>query len=227
MLITDPPPRSIMWGTASWVRLNAVVTFQRSAPSKAFSVVSMNAWGMVPPALLTTMSMPPSSATAASTSFAMPSRDPRSPSTTTAFRPSASICAATSASWSAVRAPMTTSAPTSAKAVAMRAPMPRPAADTTATLPSSRKRSRITGTSPLSPTVSWAWRWSYRRRAGPRHRWGPTLSGSGRRAPVGPVIGHRGGRRPPVGLGDDVGRPARGPQPGPARSRHPRRRARC
>ena len=85
--MTEPPPRSTMWGTASCVRLKAVVTFQRRAWSNAFSLVSMNAWGMVPPALLTTMSTPPSSFTAASTSVAMPSREPRSPGTTIALRP--------------------------------------------------------------------------------------------------------------------------------------------
>ena len=54
-----------------------------------------------------------------------------------------SMSLATCSSWSAVRAESTTSAPASASASALAAPIPRPAPVTTATFPSTLKRSRI------------------------------------------------------------------------------------
>src|SRR5215475_13899418 len=88
MLITEPPPDLSRWGTASWVRLNAVDTFQWKASLKKRSLVRRKGCGMLPPALFTTTSMRPSSASERSTSACIPSRARRSTGTTTARRPS-------------------------------------------------------------------------------------------------------------------------------------------
>src|SRR4051794_26704259 len=98
---------------------------------------------MVPPTLLTTMSRRPNSSYAASARPATASRSIRLAGTTRARRPAASTSFATCSSWSAVREERTTSAPASARASALAAPIPRPAPVTTATFPSTLKRSRI------------------------------------------------------------------------------------
>ena len=67
MLTTLAPSRPNMWGTASCVRRNAVVTLKWNAFSKARTLVSRNELGIEPPALLTTTSMPPKASTAVAT----------------------------------------------------------------------------------------------------------------------------------------------------------------
>ena len=144
-----PPPVSSMWGVASWLRLNAVVTFHRSAASKSLSVVSRNGPGIDPPTLLTTVVMRPWSSTARSTSAANPVRSRRLPTTTVARLPNPSMADATVWRASASRAPMTTSAPASASAIAVAAPIPRLAPVTIATWPSIRN---------MSSTMATPWR---------------------------------------------------------------------
>ena len=147
--MTEPPPLAIMCGTASCVRLNAVVTFHRSAWSNAFSVVSEEGLGHRAAGVVDddvdAAELVHRGVDERGHAFAraeIPGDRDRPPAERLDLprprRRAGRRCAR----------PMTTSAPTSAKAVAMRAPMPRPPAEMTATLPSSRKRSRITA-SPL------------------------------------------------------------------------------
>src|SRR5438270_2710077 len=88
------------------------------------------------PALLTRMSMPPNSATAAFTAPAAVSSCETSPGNTT-YRASGPSDAAVSSSRSERRPTRTTAAPSRAKARAVAAPSPVPAPVTTATLESS------------------------------------------------------------------------------------------
>ena len=108
------------------------------------SGVSRVAGTAVPtPALLTRTSTRPSSATVSlDHARAVLGARRRRRSTATQRRPSASTRSAVSSSRSARRAPMATSAPASARPTANAAPRPDEAPVTTATLPSSRKRSR-------------------------------------------------------------------------------------
>ncbi len=103
-----------MWGTASWVSRNAVVTLKWKAFSKARTLVSRKALGMDPPALLTTTSTPPKASTVRSTRSSSTSSSLTSQGMTRASPPLARTSAATSSSWLSVRAARTTLAPTSA-----------------------------------------------------------------------------------------------------------------
>ena len=114
MFTTDAPSRPSMWGTASWVRRNAVVTLKWNAFSKAATLVSRKALGIEPPALLTTTSMPPKASTARSTRLSSTSSWLTSQGMTSASPPEARTSVATSSSWLSVRAASTTLAPTSA-----------------------------------------------------------------------------------------------------------------
>lgn len=134
MLMMLPPPEcSSISGTAATVRAWAVRTLNANASFIALTLVDSSALGMVPPTLLTTMSSLPNASTALPASSAVVSGCDRSPTTTCARRPRASIWPATDSNSDWVREPITTSAPTSANATAIAAPRPRPAPVTTAT----------------------------------------------------------------------------------------------
>src|SRR5579875_2175912 len=108
------------------------------------SGVSRLAGTAVPmPALLTRMSMRPNSAIAAAAACRQSSGLATSVRTTSWRRPAFSTSAAVSASRAARRAASTTSAPASASACANTTPSPEDAPVTSATRPSSRKRSRM------------------------------------------------------------------------------------
>src|SRR5262245_12151615 len=147
MLTTEPVPPSALLasrcGTAAWVRLCATTTLNRNAFSRCRGSVARNGRGSAPPTLLTTMSSRPKASTAAAASPAAAPGSLRSAGTTTARRPAASTSRATVASWSSVRAEISTSAPAWARATALASPIPRPAPVITATRPVTRKRSRI------------------------------------------------------------------------------------
>src|SRR3954447_6645628 len=143
MLTTEPPSFFSICGTAARVSAWAVETLKWNASSRYAGSVSSSAFGIVPPTLFTTMSSRPNSSYAASARPATASRSIRLAGTTRARRPAASTSLATCWSWSAVREERTTSAPASARATALAAPIPRPAPVTTATFPSTLKRSRI------------------------------------------------------------------------------------
>src|ERR1700727_1310944 len=148
MLTAEPPPPSSMRGTAGPRRAWAVHTLKWNAASMMAGDVSAKAWGIHPPTLLTTMSSRPNASRAESTRPATASRSFKSATTTTARRPAASTRDATSASWSSLRAAITTSAPASARATALAAPIPRPAPVTMPTRSVSRNRSKIMMSSP-------------------------------------------------------------------------------
>ncbi len=120
-----------------------MATLKWKASSMVLADVSMNAWGIVPPTLLTTRSSRPKASRARSTRAATASRSFRLAGTATARRPASSTCRATASSCSAVLAEMTTSAPAWARPIAVAAPIPRPAPVTMATLSVIWKRSRI------------------------------------------------------------------------------------
>jgi len=89
---------SSMRGTAARTSAWPADTLKRKASSKNRGEVSSNGRGMVPPMLLTTTSSRPNSLNAVSAKEAMRSKSVRSPGTTTARRPAASTCLATSRS---------------------------------------------------------------------------------------------------------------------------------
>ena len=103
-----------------------------------------------PPALFTTMSTPPSWSMAVPAAAATDSCSVTSAGMMTAFRPSAPICSAVSASPSSLRATRARSAPAPASATAITCPIPREAPVTKAFLPVRSK----SGT--LSPSNQWA-----------------------------------------------------------------------
>ena len=147
MLTMQPPSAFSMWGIAWAERWRAVVTLKRNAWSNASSLCWSIGVGGEPPALFTTMSILPSSVTVRSTSASSWSKCITSVGMTSTPRPMPRISSARDSRSASVRAASATSAPASAYAFAMLRPMPFPAPVTTATFPSSRKRSRIIGTS--------------------------------------------------------------------------------
>src|SRR5438105_2267635 len=151
MLTTAPSPPSAMVGTQKRVSRKAVVTLKWNASSKLRSLVRTASRGSQPPALLTRMSMRPSSWVVASTKRSSWLRSVTSQGKARARRPRARTRSAVASISLWVRAAQTTSAPASARASAEPAPIPRPAPVTTATRPSTRKRSRIMICGPYSP----------------------------------------------------------------------------
>src|SRR6476660_2199078 len=123
------------------------------------SGVSRVAGTAVPiPALLTRMSTRPNSSIASATRFVHESGSATSVATVRARRPTAFTSFAVSSSRSARRAPRATSAPASARPWANATPSPLEAPVTTATLPSSRKRSGTVMPATLRarlPTMVW------------------------------------------------------------------------
>src|SRR5262245_11006219 len=142
MLSTTPPPCSSMWGRQARVSRNADVTLKRKHQSQEAASVSSAGIGGKPPALFTSTSTRPSSATASRARASSCPRSVTSHCRAMARRPSACAAAAVASISAGVRAAHTMSAPCSANASAMPRPMPRPAPVTRATFPSSRKRSR-------------------------------------------------------------------------------------
>ena len=133
MFTMAPRPRSSMCGTVSRTSSNGDEMLKWNECSRSATVVSSNGRDTDPPALFTTMSMPPSSSTVRCTSAARKPRSLTSPGTPRARRPCASTDSATRATSSAVRAVTTTSAPACANSSAVAAPIPLPPPVTIAT----------------------------------------------------------------------------------------------
>src|SRR6266571_1065666 len=112
-------------------------------------------------ALLTRMSMRPSSVIAASASAAQCDWSVTSVQRHTARRPSATTSSATFRSRSSVRAPRTTSAPSRAKARAVSRPIPGPMPETTATRSFSNTGNSQQPPSPTARVSPYPWRHTY------------------------------------------------------------------
>ncbi len=87
LTMTPPPAVSTIAGTANRVSRKAEVTLKRKACSKARSLVRSSGCGGQPPALLTTMSIRPNSATVAATRCSSWARSVTSVGTARARRP--------------------------------------------------------------------------------------------------------------------------------------------
>ncbi len=156
-LMTEPVPRSTRCRPAAWQTYMAESRFSRSSLSQPVSRRSRNGtMKLDPPALFTTMSRQPSWSIAVATEAATDACSVTSAGMTNAFRPSAVICAAVSASPSSLRATSARSAPAPASATAITWPIPRDAPVTKAFLPVRSK----------SGTVSPSTRWAAARREG-------------------------------------------------------------
>ena len=138
--------------TAASVRACAVSTLNANALDRCRALVARNGRGIAPPTSSTTMSsrlrtrQPPRRPGWRRRRGHSGRRGRRRPA---ARRPRSR---ATLASWSSVRAEISTSAPGRASAIAVAAPMPWPALVTTAARPVTRKRSKTHGS---VPPVGW------------------------------------------------------------------------
>src|SRR3954469_1687842 len=135
IVITRPPsPRT---PAAAWVAANTPRTFTASTRSTSSSAVSLKAPTKPTPALFTSTSSRPNSATVAETADDTAAASAESAWIASARRPRFLICSTTSAARAALCWYVSaTSAPSSASRSAVAAPMPRLPPVTNATLPS-------------------------------------------------------------------------------------------
>ena len=136
-----PQPRSAMPGPNRWPSRNGAVRLTAIVASQSSTVSDPSGGRRLIPAQFTRMSGGPNASSAPEAARATSARSARSALTHAASAPPARSDAAASSSRSASRATSTTRAPARASAAAIPAPIPEDPPVTTATRPSSEKRS--------------------------------------------------------------------------------------
>src|SRR3954454_9894430 len=139
MWTIDPPPASSRCGMANFETRNGPRRLTRRISSNVSTSHSCTGTHVAVsmPALLTSVSSPPSAATAPSTTVRAPSTSDTSPTAATAVPPAATISSTVRCVRSGSRPPTATAAPSRAKRVATSRPIPLDAPVTSARFPSS------------------------------------------------------------------------------------------
>ena len=141
LMILPLPPRATTSRTKHWLRKKTASMLMPITSSQSFAEKSRKSARRMMPAQFTRISKCSKRFFASAITPGMAARSPRFPVMAAALRPSACTCFTVSSAGRMSTATM--SAPASASASAMPWPKPRAAPVTTATLPSSLKRSSI------------------------------------------------------------------------------------